>query len=41
MKESRSKARIGVVEHRLFLAYLAALLLLGLLTVHQIGIAWD
>lgn len=41
MKESRSKARIGVIEHRLFLAYLAALLLLGLLTVHQIGIAWD
>jgi 4-amino-4-deoxy-L-arabinose transferase-like glycosyltransferase len=41
VKESRSKARIGVVEHRLFLAYLAALLLLGLLTVHQIGIAWD
>ena len=41
MKERRSKARIGVVEHRLFLAYLAALLLLGLLTVHQIGIAWD
>ena len=25
----------------MFLAYLAALLLLGLLTVHQIGIAWD
>ena len=41
MKESRSKARIGVFEHRLFLVYLAALLLLGLLTVHQIGIAWD
>ncbi len=41
MKESRSKARIGVIEHRLFLAYLAGLLLLGLLTVHQIGIAWD
>ena len=34
-------ARIGVVEHRLFLAYLAALLILGLLTVHQIGISWD
>jgi 4-amino-4-deoxy-L-arabinose transferase-like glycosyltransferase len=41
VKESRSKARIGVVEHRLFLAYLAALLILGLLTVHQIGISWD
>ncbi|MFL6008272.1 MAG: ArnT family glycosyltransferase [Rubrobacteraceae bacterium] len=41
MKESSTKARIGVVEHRLFLAYLAALLLLGLLTVHQLGIAWD
>ena len=25
----------------MFLAYLAALLLLGLLTVHQIGITWD
>jgi 4-amino-4-deoxy-L-arabinose transferase-like glycosyltransferase len=41
VKESRSKARISVVEHRLFLAYLAALLILGLLTVHQIGISWD
>lgn len=34
-------ARLGAAEHRLFLGYLAALLLVGLLTVHQIGITWD
>src|SRR3712207_162807 len=32
---------MGAAEHRLFLAYLAALLFLGLLTVGQIGITWD
>jgi 4-amino-4-deoxy-L-arabinose transferase-like glycosyltransferase len=41
MKEIRDNARIGTTEHRLFLAYLAALLLVGLLTVDQIGITWD
>jgi 4-amino-4-deoxy-L-arabinose transferase-like glycosyltransferase len=41
VKKADENARIGVAEHRLFLAYLAALLLLGLLTVHQIGITWD
>src|SRR3712207_7222136 len=32
---------MGAAEHRLFLAYLAALLFAGLLTVGQIGITWD
>ena len=41
MKKAGENARIGVAEHRLFLVYLAALLLFGLLTVHQIGITWD
>src|ERR671915_328097 len=41
MKESGENARVGSTEHRLFLAYLAALLLVGLLTVHQVGITWD
>jgi 4-amino-4-deoxy-L-arabinose transferase-like glycosyltransferase len=34
-------AALGAVEHRLFLGYLATLLLVGLLSVHQIGITWD
>jgi 4-amino-4-deoxy-L-arabinose transferase-like glycosyltransferase len=41
VKKADENARIGVAEHGLFLAYLAALLLFGLLTVHQIGITWD
>jgi 4-amino-4-deoxy-L-arabinose transferase-like glycosyltransferase len=41
VKKAGENARIGVAEHRLFLVYLAALLLFGLLTVHQIGITWD
>jgi len=32
---------MGAAEHRLFLAYLAALLFAGLSTVSQIGITWD
>ena len=32
---------MGAAEHRLFLAYLAALLFAGLSTVGQIGITWD
>jgi len=34
-------ANLGAAEHRLFLGYLAVLLLVGLLCVHQIGITWD
>jgi 4-amino-4-deoxy-L-arabinose transferase-like glycosyltransferase len=41
VKKADENARISVAEHRLFLVYLAALLLFGLLTVHQIGITWD
>lgn len=41
MKKDGDNARVGSAEHRLFLAYLAALLLVGLLTVDQIGITWD
>jgi len=41
VKKADENARIGVAEHGLFLAYLAALLFFGLLTVHQIGITWD
>jgi 4-amino-4-deoxy-L-arabinose transferase-like glycosyltransferase len=41
VKESGVNARIGAAEHRLFLAYLAVLLLVGLSTVGQIGITWD
>src|ERR671917_1299090 len=32
---------MGAAEHRLFLAYLAALLFAGLSTVGQMGITWD
>src|SRR5919202_737259 len=32
---------MGATEHRLFLVYLAVLLLVGLSTVGQIGITWD
>jgi 4-amino-4-deoxy-L-arabinose transferase-like glycosyltransferase len=32
---------MDVTEHRLFLAYLAVLLLVGLLTIGQVGITWD
>ena len=41
MKEGGDNARIGTAEHRLFLAYLAVLLLVGFSTVGQIGITWD
>ena len=42
MKKGGDNAgRVGAAEHRLFLAYLAVLLFIGLLTVHQIGITWD
>ena len=41
MKKDGDNAGAGRTEHRLFLAYLAALLILGLLTVDQIGITWD
>jgi 4-amino-4-deoxy-L-arabinose transferase-like glycosyltransferase len=41
VKKGDDNARLGAAEHRLFLGYLAALLLVGLLTVHQIGITWD
>ncbi len=32
---------MGSTEHRLFIAYLAALLVFGLSTIGQIGITWD
>ncbi len=32
---------MGSTEHRLFIAYLAVLLFVGLLTIGQIGITWD
>jgi 4-amino-4-deoxy-L-arabinose transferase-like glycosyltransferase len=32
---------MGCTEHRLFIAYLAVLLFVGLLTIGQIGITWD
>jgi 4-amino-4-deoxy-L-arabinose transferase-like glycosyltransferase len=41
VRKNADSAGLGVVEHRLFLGYLAVLLLIGLLTVHQIGITWD
>src|SRR5919107_708377 len=41
VKKDGEDRALGAAEHRLFLAYLAALLILGLLTVHQIGISWD
>jgi 4-amino-4-deoxy-L-arabinose transferase-like glycosyltransferase len=41
VKKDGDNAGVGRTEHRLFLAYLAALLLVGLLTVDQIGITWD
>src|SRR5918997_3291916 len=41
MKESGENAQMGSTEHRLFLAYLAFLPLVGLLTIGQIGITWD
>src|SRR5215210_1345690 len=41
MKRGEDNARLGSFEHRLFLGYLATLLLAGLVTVHQIGITWD
>jgi 4-amino-4-deoxy-L-arabinose transferase-like glycosyltransferase len=41
VKEGGDNARIGAAEHRLFLAYLTVLLLIGFLTVGQIGITWD
>ena len=41
MKESGDNPRIGATEHRLFLAYLAVLLLVGVSTIGQMGITWD
>jgi 4-amino-4-deoxy-L-arabinose transferase-like glycosyltransferase len=41
MREGEDNARIGAVEHRLFLLYLAFLLLVGVSTIGQIGISWD
>jgi 4-amino-4-deoxy-L-arabinose transferase-like glycosyltransferase len=41
VKKADNNARVGATEHRLFLAYLAALLLVGLLAIDQIGITWD
>ena len=41
MKKDGEDRALGAAEHRLLLGYLAALLLVGLLTVHQIGITWD
>jgi 4-amino-4-deoxy-L-arabinose transferase-like glycosyltransferase len=41
VKKNGDNARLGGAEHRSFIGYLAALLLVGLLTVHQIGITWD
>jgi 4-amino-4-deoxy-L-arabinose transferase-like glycosyltransferase len=41
VKKEDNNARVRATEHRLFLAYLAALLLVGLLTVDQVGITWD
>ncbi len=41
MKKNGYNAGVGRSEHRLFLAYLAALLFVGLLIVDQIGITWD
>jgi 4-amino-4-deoxy-L-arabinose transferase-like glycosyltransferase len=41
VKKDRDSGEVGRAERRLFLAYLAALLLVGLLTVGQIGITWD
>jgi 4-amino-4-deoxy-L-arabinose transferase-like glycosyltransferase len=41
MKECGEKASIGTTENRLFLAYLAILLVAGLLTIGRIGITWD
>jgi 4-amino-4-deoxy-L-arabinose transferase-like glycosyltransferase len=41
VKKDGDNAGVGRTEHRLFLAYLAALLLVGLLAVDQIGVTWD
>jgi len=41
VRKNGDNTRLGGFEHRLFLGYLTTLLLLGLLTVHQIGITWD
>jgi 4-amino-4-deoxy-L-arabinose transferase-like glycosyltransferase len=41
VKEGEVNAKIGASEHRLFLAYLVLLLLVGFLTIGQIGITWD
>jgi 4-amino-4-deoxy-L-arabinose transferase-like glycosyltransferase len=41
VKKDGDNARLGAAEHLLFIGYLAALLLVGLLSVHQIGITWD
>ena len=41
MKKDGDNARLGAAEHLLFIGYLAALLLVGLLSVHQVGITWD
>jgi 4-amino-4-deoxy-L-arabinose transferase-like glycosyltransferase len=41
VKESADNPGTGATEHRLFLVYLTVLLLVGVLTVGQIGITWD
>ena len=41
MKKGDENTALGAAEHRLLLGYLGVLLLVGLLTVHQIGITWD
>jgi 4-amino-4-deoxy-L-arabinose transferase-like glycosyltransferase len=41
VRKNDENAALGTAEHRLFLGYLAALLLVGLLSMHQIGITWD
>ena len=41
MKGDADNKRLGAGEHRLLLCYLVLLFLVGLVTVHQIGITWD
>ena len=41
MKDAAENATLGAAEHRLFLAYLALLMFVGLSTISQIGITWD
>jgi hypothetical protein len=41
VRKEGDNAKMGSTEHQLFIAYLALLLFLGVLTVGQIGITWD